>query len=119
MRFALISLIIYFLVHAVGTAMADISDLEFSEFEMQMEPEMHFEYLPRSHSPRPPRSDDLSQRYDLSNVFQCDGYLTNNPSENFCSETVPDDWTTHEFNGEVYYLVPLSRNSHLTNKPLK
>ncbi|MFT5609823.1 MAG: hypothetical protein ACI9LU_000315 [Polaribacter sp.] len=43
MRFAVISLSIYFLLQAVGTALADISDLKFPEFEMQAELEMHFE----------------------------------------------------------------------------
>jgi hypothetical protein len=85
MRFAIISLSIYFLLQTVGTAFADISDLKFPEFEIQAEPEMHFEYFPDlSHS------GDLN-RNDPSNVFQCDGYLTNNPTENFCRKTVPDD----------------------------
>ena len=112
MRFAIISLSIYFFLHLAGTALADISALEFPEFEMQAGSEMQLEYFPR-----PEHSSDL-KRYDPSNVFQCDDYLTNNPAEKFCSETVPDDWTSHQFNGEVYYLVPLSysssHKSHLT-----
>jgi hypothetical protein len=42
-RFAITSLSIYFLLQTVGTALADISDLKFPEFEMRAEPEIHFE----------------------------------------------------------------------------
>jgi hypothetical protein len=104
-RFAIISLSIYFLLQTMGIALADISDLKFPEFKMRAEPEMHFEYLPGFL-----HSDEL-KRNDPSNVFSCDGYLTNNPAENFCSKTVPADWTSHEFNGEVFYLVPLNHTS--------
>ena len=85
MRFAIISLSIYFLLQAVGTALADISDLKFPEFKMRAKPEMHFEYHPDLlHS-------DQLKRNDPLNVFHCDGYLTNHPAVSFCSKTVPDD----------------------------
>ncbi|MEM7359224.1 MAG: hypothetical protein AAF431_09015 [Pseudomonadota bacterium] len=39
--------------------------------------------------------------------YQCDGYLTNNPQENFCSDEVPEDWQAFKFNGERIFMVPL------------
>ena len=39
--------------------------------------------------------------------FQCETYLTSNPEQNYCSETLPDDWRAFDFNGERLYSVPL------------
>jgi hypothetical protein len=42
------------------------------------------------------------------NLLPCEGYLTAQPIESFCSETVPDDWTAFDFNDERLYVVPLN-----------
>ena len=47
------------------------------------------------------------QLASAGSLFECDGYLTANPTDNFCSSTVPEDWEAFEFNGETFYKVPL------------
>ena len=37
----------------------------------------------------------------------CDGYLTRNASEEYCSKEIPDDWRSFEFDGETYYVAPI------------
>ena len=39
--------------------------------------------------------------------LQCDDYLTNDPSQNYCSKSVPEDWQGFKFNDEQFYKVPL------------
>ena len=41
----------------------------------------------------------------------CAGYLTRFDNEDYCASKVPDDWVPFEYNGETYYVQPLSRNS--------
>ena len=52
---------------------------------------------------------DLRDRQlEDSNFRTCAGFLTRDESEQYCEEEVPDDWREFEFNGEKYYLQPLS-----------
>ena len=37
----------------------------------------------------------------------CDGYLTRNVNEEYCSKEIPDDWRSFEFNGETYFVAPI------------
>ncbi len=38
----------------------------------------------------------------------CLGYLTRVESEDYCAESVPDDWTPFTFAGQTYYVQPLA-----------
>lgn len=38
----------------------------------------------------------------------CDGYLSNVANENYCAAAVPGDWRSFTFNGQIYYVQPLS-----------
>lgn len=40
--------------------------------------------------------------------MRCDGYLTRNESEDFCSASIPEDWQSFEYGGQMFYLQPLS-----------
>lgn len=96
MRFALTSLSIYLLIHVVGSAMAEMGDFEYPQAEMEIQAKKFSGFvLPYEEYQVP------------NNIINCQGYLTNNPSEDFCSDTVPEEWRPFEFNGEVIYAVPL------------
>ena len=41
-------------------------------------------------------------------VRYCDGYLTRAVDDKFCSEEVPSDWQPFEFNGNLYFVQPLT-----------
>jgi len=97
MRFSISCITILFSIHLTGTSLADMNqaDLEFLDqaFDLEIEdlPDLLPDTLPGSEQ----------------NVANCEGYLTSNPNENFCSKTVPEDWTSFEFNGQRIYKVPL------------
>ena len=38
----------------------------------------------------------------------CNGYLTRFESEDYCAAEVPKDWVPFTFEGETYYVQPLS-----------
>lgn len=40
-------------------------------------------------------------------VRVCNGYLTRVEDEDFCANSVPEDWKKFDFNGQTYYRVPL------------
>jgi len=40
----------------------------------------------------------------------CDGYLTRFEDDEYCSSEVPSDWVPFEFEGNTYYVQPLSAN---------
>lgn len=58
-------------------------------------------------------------QFSAENALPCDGFLTANPSDNFCSESVPEDWREFDFAGQTFYLVPLATPDHATNQPWK
>lgn len=41
----------------------------------------------------------------------CLGFLTRNADQDFCAAEVPADWVPFEFNGNTYYMQPLSEIS--------
>lgn len=41
-------------------------------------------------------------------VWDCDGYMTRFENDVHCAATVPDDWIPFEFEGETFYVAPLS-----------
>ena len=45
-------------------------------------------------------------------IKSCDGYLTNNPSEEFCEDEVPPGWKRFEFQGHTYYVQELAASAH-------
>jgi len=90
MRFTALFLLIYLLIHITGYVMADIDDLPHTSL---LHDQSRLDFLRDTANP---------------NLLACDGYLTANPSENFCSQSVPEDWVALEFNGERLYRVPLS-----------
>ena len=90
MRFTALFLLTYLLTHITGYVMADIDDLPHLWILNDLV-----------------RSDRLLDTAN-PNLLACDGYLTANPTENFCSQSVPEDWVPLEFNGERFYRVPLS-----------
>lgn len=59
--------------------------------------------------PKPDQETEVLKlhNYDFGFGVQCNGYLTNNPAESFCSDEVPEDWREFEFNGERMFMVPL------------
>jgi hypothetical protein len=46
--------------------------------------------------------------YDQNGSRICEGFLTRNIDEDFCAAEVPIDWVPFEFNGQTYYVQPLS-----------
>jgi len=90
MRFTALFLLTYLLIHITGYVMADIDDLPHASL---LNDQSRLDLLPDTANP---------------NLLPCDGYLTANPTENFCSQSVPEDWAALEFNGELFYRVPLS-----------
>ena len=46
--------------------------------------------------------------YDQNGSRICKGFLTRNINEDFCAAEVPIDWVPFEFNGQTYYMQPLS-----------
>ena len=38
----------------------------------------------------------------------CDGYMTRNFDEEFCEAEVPEDWLPFTYDGETYFVQPLS-----------
>jgi hypothetical protein len=46
--------------------------------------------------------------YDQDGSRICDGFLTRNIDEDFCAPEVPSDWVPFEFDGQTYYVQPLS-----------
>ena len=41
----------------------------------------------------------------------CDGYLTRRTDFDYCEPNVPADWRAFEYDGQIYYLQPLSARS--------
>ncbi len=41
-------------------------------------------------------------------VYQCDGYLSRDQGKDFCEEEVPSDWIPFEYEGQTYYIAPLT-----------
>ena len=44
----------------------------------------------------------------LSSVLLCDGYLSRNAVVDHCEKEIPDDWRQFEFEGQIYYAIPLT-----------
>ena len=44
----------------------------------------------------------------LNGEMICDGYLTRREDKEFCEPNVPDDWRAFRYDGEIYYVQPLS-----------
>ncbi len=42
----------------------------------------------------------------------CDGYLTRFADQDFCAAEVPEDWVPFEFDGQQFYLQPLSERQN-------
>jgi hypothetical protein len=40
--------------------------------------------------------------------YACDGYLTSNPDEGYCSQQPPLDWKPFDYDDTVYFVQPLS-----------
>lgn len=38
----------------------------------------------------------------------CHGYLTRIESEEFCAKSIPKDWKAYTYDGQTYYIQPLS-----------
>jgi len=48
--------------------------------------------------------------FDQNGSRICDGFLTRNVNEDYCAAVVPGDWVPFEFNGQTYYMQPLSES---------
>ena len=70
------------------------------------EKDRHFT-IPGPHdAPRKPTfSGEWTKR---DGAWECDGYLTRLENEVHCAPSVPDDWIPFEFEGETFYVAPLS-----------
>ena len=44
----------------------------------------------------------------LSGVLLCGGYLSRNALADYCEKEIPDDWRQFEFEGQIYYAIPLT-----------
>ncbi len=51
--------------------------------------------------------EEFSWRAGESHI-SCRGYLTRVESDGYCSDELPKDWETFEFNGELYFFQPLA-----------
>ena len=38
----------------------------------------------------------------------CDGYIVRNANEEYCASEVPEDWVPYPFDGQEYYVQPLT-----------
>ena len=55
-----------------------------------------------------PKSGDWVEEDGL---VTCDGYLTRRDDEDYCAAEVPDEWVPFEYDGEIYFLQPLTGNA--------
>ena len=88
------ALAVYVALHAVGYGIAQQQALD--------------DFVPSTPSTQGfnvPPSD--THNLAFKKLLDCEGYLTANPSQNFCSPDVPPNWQSREFNGMQFYLVPL------------
>lgn len=92
------------------TGQADASEANEPEStEQQLAEERDgFVVAPESPGPLDFRREHSGQWVERDSIRMCDGYLTRLESEEFCSSHVPSDWAPFNFDGETYYVQPLS-----------
>jgi len=66
-----------------------------------------FARLQKSPEPEQDERDYSGEWIEEDGVRYCDGYLTRNADEEYCSTDIPEDWRPFEFNGETYFVAPL------------
>ena len=60
---------------------------------------------PNAESEKPTYSGEWTNR---DGVREGDGYLTHSENDVHCAAAVPEAWIPFEFEGETYYVAPLS-----------
>ena len=91
----------------------DIEELLPEEFERYLRKleEQGFAKLPTGPEPGQEEREFSGKWIQQDGVRYCDGYLTRNADEEYCSANVPEDWRPFEFDGVTYFVAPL-RNDH-------
>ncbi len=88
----------------------ELSPDEFDRFLEELE-EQGFAELPKRPKSKKDERDYSGEWIEEDGVRFCDGYLTRNADDEYCSTEIPEDWRPFEFDGETYYVAPL-RNDH-------
>lgn len=47
--------------------------------------------------------------YLQDGIRVCDGYIVRNANEEYCASEIPEDWVPYSFDGQEYYVQPLTR----------
>ena len=101
-----ILILVFLSVGAVGcSSESDIpSDGATSADKVLIQPDGSIEF------PGPSGEPDLpTGRWEYKDGAKiCNGYLTRFESEDYCAAEVPKDWVPFTFDGQTYYVQPLS-----------
>ena len=95
--------------HRLPDSIQELSPEEFDRFLRELE-EQGFAKLPMEPKSEQDERDYSGEWIEEDGVRYCDGYLTRNADEEYCSTEIPDDWQPFEFDGETYYVAPLSND---------
>ena len=88
----------------------ELSPEELDRFLEELE-KQGFATLPEEPQPEPGQREYSGEWIEEDGERYCDGYLTRNAYEQYCSAEVPQDWRPFEFNGETYFVAPLRNDS--------
>lgn len=55
--------------------------------------------------------------YTAQTFLDCDAYLTSRETDGYCSDDVPPDWQSFEFDGERYFHIPLAASLPTADLP--
>ncbi len=92
-----------------GQLLEGVQELSLEELDRILEElEKHgFARLPKEPRPEQDQNEYSGEWIEEDGERYCDGYLTRNADEQYCSAEVPEDWRPFEFNGETYFVAPL------------
>ncbi len=90
----------------------DIQELSPKELDRILRDleERGFAKMPEKPKSEPGERDYSGEWIKEDGVRYCDGYLTRNADEQYCSADIPEDWRPFEFDGETYYVAPLGND---------
>ena len=91
----------------------ELSPEEFDRFLQELE-EHGFARVPKKPQPEQGQREFSGKWIEEGGERYCDGYLTRNADEAYCSADIPEDWRPFEFNGDTFFVTPL-RNDPATN----
>jgi len=92
----------------------DVTELSTEEVELLWR---EFESQSRANAETSLQSVPRQEKHEYSGEWNkkngsriCDGYLTRNADEQYCSREIPSDWRSFEFEGGTYYFAPIERD---------